>query len=328
MICNYICVSGYGWTGSSACIDILKEFEGFSAPKGEFRIAKDPYGLRDLEESLVHDWDFIRNDIAIKDFLTYCEMLSRKSGLFKKPGKDFSDKLNVDFMKETHKYIEQITDMRYFGDTFVHRYKVSTLQHIFMRLRNKLGINNARSMYLARPSESSFLVETQRYIDNLFGQYVKDKGVHTIVLDQSVPPTNILNTRKYFGKMKVIIVDRDPRDVYVSMIKRNRLLGPELINSNSARKYIKWHKQLRRMSIKDKTDNKYVFRINFEDLVFKYDESIEKIINFLGGNIQHSYKGKYFNCERSIKNIGIWREHKDQKLIMEISQKLSKYCYK
>ena len=54
---NFVSISGYGWTGSSACIDILHEFKGFGALKGEFRIAKDPYGLIDLENSLVHNWD-------------------------------------------------------------------------------------------------------------------------------------------------------------------------------------------------------------------------------------------------------------------------------
>ena len=102
---NFVSVSGYGWTGSSACIDILKEFEGFGALQGEFRIAKDPYGLTNLEESLVHNWDSIRNDIAIKDFLNYCEMLSMDTGLFSKPGKGLANKLNIDFMSESKHYI-------------------------------------------------------------------------------------------------------------------------------------------------------------------------------------------------------------------------------
>jgi len=62
---NYICVIGYGRSGSSACIDLLKEFQNLHVMDGEFRIAKDPHGLLDLENSLVHNWDFMRNDVAI-----------------------------------------------------------------------------------------------------------------------------------------------------------------------------------------------------------------------------------------------------------------------
>ena len=68
---NFISVIGYGWTGSSAYIDLLEEFSGVGVLPGEFRIAKDPYGLIDLEDSLVHNWDFIRHDVAIRRFREY-----------------------------------------------------------------------------------------------------------------------------------------------------------------------------------------------------------------------------------------------------------------
>ena len=48
-IFDFICVSGYGKSGSSACINLLKEFEFVDGPDKEFRIAKDPHGLIDLE---------------------------------------------------------------------------------------------------------------------------------------------------------------------------------------------------------------------------------------------------------------------------------------
>ena len=84
---RFIAVSGYGWSGSGACIDILREFKGVNGPNNEFRIIKDPYGLLDLENSLVDNWDFVRHDVAIKDFLKYCKVLGRGAGLFKKKNK-------------------------------------------------------------------------------------------------------------------------------------------------------------------------------------------------------------------------------------------------
>jgi hypothetical protein len=324
---SYVCISGYGWTGSSACIDLLKEFDGFCAPSGEFRILKDPYGLVDLENLLVHDWEFIRHDTAIRDFLKYCEVLSRGTGLFSKTGKDFSSKLNINFMKESQSYIDKLTDMTYFGDTFVHRYNIPAYKNFFMKARSKFGKNNAKSMYLARPSEDFFIKETRKYIDNLFIQYAHDKNVKKVILDQAIPPTNILKTKRYFNNIKIIIIDRDPRDIYVNMHRGKGLLGPDLINMDSSEKYITWHNMLREKSLCDNLKES-VLRLYFEDLIFKYDESIDKITNFLDIDSCHSQKGKYFKPSDSIKNVGLWKEYKNQIVMSEIYDKLKSDCYK
>ena len=327
---NFVCVSGYGWTGSSACIDLLKEFEGFDALQGEFRIAKDPYGLTDLEEALVHNWDFMRHDVAIRDFLGYCDVLSRDTGLFSKAGKNFSNKLNVDFMLESKLYIDRLTDMRYLGDTVIHRYNISAYENFVMKMRSKFGKNNGKPMYLARPERSEFIKETRVYINNLFSNYMNSKKINTVVLDQAIPPTNILGTSCYFEDIKTIIIERDPRDIYANMVRGRRLLGPELINKDSVEKYIKWHKQLRRVSEKDRDNidiSKNVLNLYFEDLVLNLDKTIEKINKFLGNNNIHDKKGRYFSQSYSIKNIGIWKKYKNQSVMSEIKKELSEYCY-
>ena len=327
---NLISVSGYGWSGSSACIDILKEFEGFEALEGEFRIAKDPYGLRDLEGSLVHNWDFIRHDVAIRDFLAFCKVLSRETGLFSKVGKNFANKLNIDFMLESKSYINRLTNMTYLGDTFVHRYNIPAYKNFIMKARNKLGKNNAKLMYFARPNEVDFIRETRDYIDSLFVNYMSIEKINTLVLDQAIPPTNILGTSCYFEDIKTIIIERDPRDIYANMVRGRRLLGPELINKDSVEKYIKWHKQLRRVSEKDRDNidiSKNVLNLYFEDLVLNLDKTIEKINKFLGNNNIHDKKGRYFSQSYSIKNIGIWKKYKNQSVMSEIKKELNEYCY-
>ena len=329
---NLISVSGYGWSGSSACIDILKEFEGFEALEGEFRIAKDPYGLADLEESLVRNWDFIRHDVAIKDFLNYCKVLSRDTGLFRKGGKNFSNKLNIDFMLESEAYIANLADMSYFGDTSVYRYNIPAYSNFIMKLRSKLGKANGNYMHFARPNEDDFIKKTRSYINSLFKFYENCITTNTLILDQAIPPTNIINTSKYFENIKIIIIDRDPRDIYSSLVKNNTLLGPDLNSKDSAEKYIKWHKVLRNNSqskIASKENPSNVLKLNFEDLVCNYDKSVEKIANFLGENIVHKYKNRYFdsNSKRSKSNVGLWKNHTNQLVMEKISKELKDYCY-
>jgi len=328
---NYVCVSGYGWSGSGACIDILKEFDGFGSLQGEFRIAKDPYGLADLEGSLIHNWDPIRSDVSIRNFISYCEVLGRKANLLNKVGKDFSNKLNIDFMLESRLYIFGLTSMMYLGDTSVHRYNIPAYKNIVMKIKSRLGKGNAKLMYFSKPKKTFFIHKTREYVDGLFRNYMDLKRINTLILDQAVSPNNIIKTQKYFENAKVIIIDRDPRDVYVELTRNKKLIGPELSIGNSVEKYIKWYIESRSASIEDINDismDEYVLRLHFEDLVLESDKSIEKIIKFLGNNDVHNNKGRYFNPYYSIKNIGLWKNYDNQDVMNTIGNELRKYCYR
>ena len=334
VILNFICVIGYGWTGSSAYVDLLREFSEIDAFPGEFRIAKDPYGLIDLEDSLVHNWDFIRHDVAIRDFIEYCEVLSRDTGLFKKAGKNLTRKLDIDFMSLTKDFIDNLTDMSYVGDTSVHRYKISALKYFYMRLRTKYSNyshNNSTKMYLSRPSEERFILASKKYISNLFSAYARQNNIDTIVLDQAIPSTNIVKASAYFENMKVIVVDRDPRDIYANLSKRNSLFGADINKNDSSERYVKWHLKLRELSANDSINNAKVptLRVNFEELIYDYKSTVDKVSNFIGKGKHHKYQYKNFNpkSEYAKKNVGMWKEYKNQKVMEEILKELPEYCY-
>jgi len=331
---NFISVIGYGWTGSSAYVELLKEFNGVGAFPGEFRIAKDPHGLAYLEESLVHNWDFVGNDIAIKNFIEYCEMLSRDTGIFKKAGKNFTKKLDVNFMELTKDFIDNLTDMSYIGDSSLHRYKISALKYFYMRIRTKYSeydYNNSTKMYLSRPSDKKFITESRKYINNLFSSYARQNGIDTIVLDQAISPTNIVKTSSYFENIKIIIVDRDPRDIYTNLAKRNVLFGADINKNNSSKKYIKWHLKLRELSINDVINSTKIpiLRVNFEDLIYDYKNTIGKINDFVGNDKYHKYQYKNFNPESKYakNNVGMWKKYSNQKVMAEILEELPEYCY-
>ncbi len=330
---NFICVIGYGWSGSSAYVDLLKEFSGVGAFPGEFRIAKDPHGLVDLENSLVHNWDFIGHDVAIRDFIEYCEMLSRDTGIFKKSGKGFSKKLNVDFMKLTKNFIDNLTDMSYIGETSLHRYKANALKSFYMRLRtkySKYNHNNSLEMYFSRPREEKFLVETKEYINNLFSRYAERNNINTIVLDQAIAPTNIISASRYFENIKIIVVDRDPRDIYAGLARRNALFGADINKKDSSDKYVKWHLKLRELSINDISDCSRVpiLKVNFEELVYNYKSTVDKVVNFIGHGYYHKYQYKNFNpkSEYAQNSVGMWKKYDNQETMSEILKKIPEYC--
>ena len=327
---EFICVSGYGKSGSSACISLLKEFEFVDGPNKEFRIAKDPHGLIDLESSLVENWEFIRHNTAINDFLEYCLMLSRNDGVFRKTGKGFSEILYIDFMKESIEYISRINNFMYFSDTMLHRYRLNILQSFKQRLRSKFDLSNAAPMYFSRPNEEDFLMETKRYLKRVFENYATNKNIRKVVLNQAVSPTNIKKSLKYFDNEKLIIVDRDPRDIYATMLKEGSFLGAEVIGNDSVHKYIEWHLHVRKQVAHDidtAVNQDKVLRLNFEDFFLHYSETIERIKEFLNIDFTHKNKNSRFNPESIRSHVGIWREILDQDAILQIEKKLSEYCY-
>jgi len=325
---EFVSVSGYGKSGSGACIDLLKEFEYIDGLNNEFRIAKDPYGLIDLEFSLISDWEFIRHDRAIKDFLAYCQMLARDDGLFKKVGKGFSKKLNVDFLKESENYIERLTNFTYFGDTLLHRYRLSAIESFIQRIRSKIGLTNEAPMYFSSPNSEIFLVETQKYIKSLFEKYANENNLKKVLIDQSISPNNFNKSLRYFDSNKIIIIDRDPRDIFETMIREKRLLGADV--KNSLEKYITWHNTARQKFDNEKQkklSNIQILELKFEDFFIDYENTISKLVEFLEIDFNHSQKGSKFNPELMADYVGIWKENKNHESMKKLCREFPNSCF-
>ena len=68
--------------------------------------------------------------------------------------------------------------------------------------------------------------------------------------------------------------------------------------------------------------------MKFEDIVFDYDKTLSMICNKVGINKKnHVNKGKYFDPEKSKKNIGIWKKYQNLPEIKLIEKELAEYCY-
>lgn len=325
---NYISIVGYGWTGSSLVVDLLKEFDGYDGLDIEFSMIWEPNGLLDLEKALIDDWDFLRHDTAIRDFVSYCRVLN-SSSLFS-IGFDLSNKLGVDFMLETHTFINRLQNFKYRGRSRLLDYELSTFKLFKRRVERKIfSYTSPTMMYMARPSREKFLSEAKIYMDNLFRNYSKNNNVSNIILDQSIPASNVLKTMNYFNNIKSIVIDRDPRDVYVNLIKRNALIGVECSlakNKQGVEKFVQWHKILREQDELEQDKDK-ILRLNFEDIIMDYDNSVKKIIDFLDIKVEHTQKYKFFQPQISVKKIGLWKTFKNQEEIDYIFQELGEYCY-
>ena len=327
---NYIAVVGYNWTGASVIVDLLKEFDDYEEFGSEFCLIWDKDGLLDLELSLFKNWEVLNQDVAVRDFLEYIKMVQKRGGKSTKWAVDINNILDLSLFKESENYIEKLTKFRYKSNRFLLDYKLSFFHQLLNRLKRKkekiLGRVDLSYVdaYFVRPTEKEFLFATRNYIDSLFYKFAKRKNISNIILDQALPASNLQQTMRYFNNIKTVVVDRDPRDVYLNLIKRKILIGLECsLEKDSVNKFISWYKTIRE-NRKENEEN--ILRLNFEDIVLDYEYNLKIIQDFLDIKTNHTKKNKYFNPERSKKNIGLWKTYKNQDEMKLIYSKLKQYC--
>lgn len=334
---TFVDVSGFFTSGSSAMVDLLKEFRGFYESNAEIRFIKDPYGIVQMENALVNQWEFINSSAAISDFLDLCKKGCRNGkGLFAPAGFNLKKTISKDFMKITEEYVNELSDYTYKFDFYHYKFKKPYLKYVTDRYRwaieylskgkFKTANRNIATCFFAHPTQDRFNEATKRYFARLFENKIKDNDSPFIILDQAVSPNNTQVIHRYFDKAKMIIIDRDPRDMYVDDIQWGENLDKNYQSKEAAEKYI-----LRAKALRDSVElDDDILYVRFEDLIINYDETRLRILHFLGlDEKDHINKKMFLKPEVSIKNIGIWRKYyKDcHEAIDAIYEALPELCY-
>jgi len=322
---NYILVAGYGWTGSSALVDLLKEYDGYYEADVEFRLIKDPKGIADLYHAIVCKWDAFNVDIAIRDFAWFTDHLyAKKAKLSLYGGLNYCNFFGENFKVATKQYLKNIVEFDYES----YWWYLDFIKNSFQVLQRKLGkyLGSSKSlMYFSSINEDAFIGYTHDYINNIFEPLVNRDIINSIILDQAVSAQNCVVEMKFVPNCKVIIVDRDPRDIYADLMKDGNLIGKELQKTHDVSKYIKWHNALRRnlQQIHNCSD---VLLINFEDLIMNYDKTKRTIESFLQLDPSlHSKRKQFFDPEISSKNVGLWQRNISETERYEIESALKDY---
>lgn len=338
---TFLLVSGFYSSGSSAAVDLLKEFRGTHECKAEIRTIKDPYGICQMEDALVNHWELINSSAAINDFLRLSRICSRSGGgrnPFARAGLNYEKTIRPDFMKITHEYIGKLTKFEYRSDFYYSKFKKSYPRYVIDRCRmgleqatkGKLRVANRKNLlpsYFAKPTQEEFNVATQEYFEKLYEDKVAGIDRPFVVMDQAVSPNNTQVIHRYFKKAKMIIVDRDPRDMYVDdMVNWGENLDDDCNSAEAGMRFAMRQRALRD-NIKPDPDILY---IRFEDLILNYEEMTDRLLAFLNlTGDDHLEKFRYLKPERSAKNIGIWKkyytEYKDA--LDVITRELPDLCY-
>ena len=326
------CASYYG-TGSSAVTDFVSEFEDvYSFTDEEFRFVQDPDGISDLEYNLVENYNRHNSGHALKryrrlvDFYAGDRFFRRYEGFF-----------HGNWKKCSYAYIDRLTDFSFpgwwqydlldRGSFFYFRKRLlnKILHSTIWRNRPERTLNTMKKeiTLVSHPSEEYFLECTREYIDDLFSSVAGNRSV--VMVDQIVPPTNLNRYVRYFNDIKVVTVDRDPRDLFIL----DKYVWRDGIIPNDAQTFCKWFKVTRAHRKTEKPDTDRSLFIHFEDMVYKYDETCSAISSFLGLHEEnHTKKKTLFNPDISINNTRLWKKYPcaaDE--IKKIEEELPEYLY-
>lgn len=320
-------VCGYGYSGSGAVICLLKEYEGINYLDGktvfEFSISYVSDGLEDLEFNLCKNPSKgTRCDIAIYRFKKLVDFYERS----------YNRITNNQFRRFANDYITDLIQAKWkaYRVFEYERSKTGMLVRRILGMINtivkKRGIDYncfpIRERYLSI-YPNNFVPATKKFINNILtsgGDY------NCLLLDQPFSIGNPLNSMRFFEDPKCIIVDRDPRDLYV-MAKNIYGTNALFIPTDTVDNFIEYYKRVRDDKLYKNSNN--ILKIQFEDLIYKYHDTVSKIEEFLEFKIgKHVDSYRYFNPAISCANVNVYRSFpQDEEAIGLIENHLSMWLY-
>lgn len=338
-----IITTGYYDTGSSAVYVLLKEYSscttGIAKDKDiEHMIMYTPNGVFDLEDKLLHGNNIHRSDEALRSFEKEMHRLNDNNFVWFGNYKSF---LGPDFMKSVNSFVENLTDVRlncnwsydYLTTKFSLKHTLGSIKNVLLRKR-VAGDFFKRIVYRKKDctrysyvTADKFYNEAKKFVDS-YCDIIRGENEGTLIMDHFLLPNNLYRLDNYFDNMKVIVVDRDPRDVFVHAVEESKQKGFQNRIPIDVDDFIVFWKRLRACT-KDTSDNSNIIKIQFEDLIYKYEETVKAIEEFCNlKSSDHVRKLECFSVEKSRKNTQMFLKHPELKdEIKKIESELSEYLY-
>lgn len=319
-------ICGYGYSGSGAVMDLINGYSNVSVAWDgqEFIYVYTPDGILDLEYDLmICPRRFMSSDISIRRYLD----ITRFDGL--KINKLSKSRLRTDFRKRSMRYIEDITQIKWRGSrpfSFRNKgiagllyFKIFGLAEgiVNRHLHKKIHFIPYTDLFFSYNTEN-FEEISKKYIMDLLEMTCENKEI--IAINQPFPADNPVKCFKYFEDPYAIIVDRDPRDIYITA----KYYYPNIANwvpVDTAEHFIKYYAQMRSNTI----DDNRILKIRFEDLIYDYSTTVKRIENFAG---TVGFPSKGFDPHISIKNTQLFRLYENErKNIEKIENSLNQWLY-
>ena len=320
---------GYHATGSGTVDDFLREFDNtVTARSGiECRFLQDPDGIADLEFNLVTNPHRNNSGFALKRFLQYAEQEKRT----------FHHIFGKRWMDWARGYVEELAEFSYSGYWHADVRILPPEQLFFYKARKAINLVMPKPFkknkyynylpwlktYCVDLTQEKFLEITRKHCEKLC-EILNPDHLEYVVLDQAVSPGNAELYLRYIDDLKVIVVDRDPRDVYLNDVIRNK----DFVLPKDAREFCAVYRMSRR-TVGQTGDTDCVLRVRFEDMIYRYDETTRKIMRFLELKEEnHKWSRNYFDPQVSMKNTKLWEKYPEYAgAVKIIEEELPEYLY-
>lgn len=327
------CASYYG-TGSSAITDYVSEFDGvFSLTNEEFRFLQDPDGIDDLAFHLLENHNRHNAGHALKRYKRLVDFYD--GNIF---GRKYAPFFHGRWKEISYRYLESLTDFSYKGWWMYDLYDHGSWFYFRKRIANKIlhktiwrnnpdrVLNTMKNeiTYCSAPTEERFVALTKTYIEELFREASGDASM--VMVDQIIPPSNLPRYTRYFDDIKVVVVDRDPRDLYLLETMEWK---DGIIPHDDVETFVRWYRYTRNHRRYEKFNPSTTLFVRFEDLVYRYETEITRLKNFIGlDEANHVSPMAKFNPEKSAKNTRKWLEYPEKEAeITYIEHELNEYLY-
>lgn len=339
-----IAVTGYFGTGSSAVIDLLREYKCVRLVPEigrayEHEIFYYPGGLFDLCSLLTNGNTPQGSDIYINNFINTMHRLNDYDyGWYGSYQKLFGNKV----MQIADKFVATISERRE-GTNSYHTIKTrmslvkAVLQlaaHIvYKRKIAQYGVKYIKDnnpVYFAMPSEEELYKAAQEFTSSYFNLFAVDGTIS--IYDHLIWPQQINAQQRCFtDNLKIIVVNRDPRDVFLS--SKYVWCKPQTGGSSIGKPHfgddpLKFSAEWKKTVVTDNS-NPNALLINFEDLIYQYEKTVKEIENFVGLSSQEHISPKTkFDPEKSIENTQVFNANnlwKSESRI--IADELPEYIY-
>ena len=324
-----ISTCSFGSTGSSAVSDYLKEYDTLQViDKVEFSWVVEVDSLIDLDYHINHP--HFRTSDSIFAIERFMNRVKQEAPYYSYVGGIPKDL----WIKYAEDFIENITQTRwawfgvqsnskwykYFGRYIMANKIIPYFEKKYHKRLNWYPYKTVRLSCMP----DNFSKEAKDYVEKILESLgaSKDKDV---VLDQAFSGNDPVAAFKFFEDPYAIVVDRDPRDNYV--FGRTKLWGRNhFMSIDNVQEFVNYYKALRHNQ-PYKTPNERVLKIQFEDMIYNYDNTTQLIRSFL--NLpDNPHPRSIFDPELSIANTQVYKRFPEFKNdIKYIEEQLPEYLY-
>lgn len=309
-----VIVIGSGYSGSGAIFDYLVKRSDICDPfqGGEMRLIQDPDGLMDLYVSCSQNFSLQGTSAAFNRFLAYCARTIRV-GMGASPG----------LRESIDRFVRDTTAVEYGAAPYCERLKMNWAYRFFFEYHEKWSRMRGRKPELVRVrvpvGEEMLVAKAQEMLDRIIVSRLRGVEPEVCAINHGGSFWNPVSSTIFYRDRKVVIVQRDARDIYAETSQYGRAYpgrDPALFCS--------WFRAIMAKINLDEWKHPDVLVLSFEEFVRCHADSVAVLAGHIG--LAKDLTSGY-DPGKSAGNIGKFKNILSTTERTLIEKELKEYCY-